>query len=769
MDNDKTIAANFSEIPQCYDLVTSVNPALSGDIAVSPSPNCDGNQYTEGTQLSLVATAETDFSFFEWSGDVNGSTSSTTLLMDSNKNITAHFTTEPPPDSSIVNAGSGSVAPSGSIVIPVSALNVPPLGLGAANVRVQYDSAVLDAVSCTVPGSGFCNPDFNSNTVAFNFTNLTGVSGDFVLAEITFQAIGQSGSSSALNPTVTNFVDPSGNALPTTVEGGTVTVGLTGNVDCNTARNATDGLFILQYDVGLRGSSTQCPLPENTLYEPGCDTNQDGACNATDALFVLQCDVGLSNSLCPADPLHTPPFVSEAETISPTKTDAVRMTNGLMEVTGVDGDVTIGGGSVVPGDSIEVLINANLAADANLGSGTIEIHYDPTVVDAIACTSDPDNVFDMGICNLNYDNDGIAPDIVRFNMISTQGAPGNIDLARITFQAVGQDGDSANMEGMLVTFSDPAGNQLDVAVVNGLINIQEVPTEQGILSISPPAATMHVGEIITVTAVISDITALAGIDLELTFDPAIVEVVDANSTVNGVQISPGDCPIPGQTVENSADNSTGTISYSTATMAPNPACNGDGVVMSITFRGRAVGNSAIAFSSWDLSDANGLPISTNTPQDGSLTVLDSGSIVGMVELQGRTDFSDVIMTASDGTTTVSTTTDANGNYALAVPSGTYVVTAEMERYLDSELSNVVVVTGSDTNLTDLWLPGGDANDDDVINILDMSLIGSHYELSCGDAGWDGRADTNDNCTVNIYDLTIAAGNFGQVSPVAWPQ
>ena len=56
---------------------------------------------------------------------------------------------------------------------------------------------------------------------------------------------------------------------------------------------AVDALFILQYEVGLRAGSDQCPAPSGYLYLPACDVNCDGACNVVDALFVLQHEVGL--------------------------------------------------------------------------------------------------------------------------------------------------------------------------------------------------------------------------------------------------------------------------------------------------------------------------------------------------------------------------------------------------------------------------------------------------------------------------------------------
>ena len=98
----------------------------------------------------------------------------------------------------------------------------------------------------------------------------------------------------------------------------------------------------------------------------------------------------------------------------------------------------------------------------------------------------------------------------------------------------------------------------------------------------------------------------------------------------------------------------------------------------------------------------------------------------------------------------------------------YSVTVEMSRYLDGWRDNVVVSDGSNTSLPLVTLLGGDANDDDTINILDLSFMGNLFGLSCGDPGFNPQADINDDCAINILDVSLAGNNFGQSSPVPWP-
>ncbi|MCB9134591.1 MAG: carboxypeptidase regulatory-like domain-containing protein [Anaerolineales bacterium] len=144
-----------------------------------------------------------------------------------------------------------------------------------------------------------------------------------------------------------------------------------------------------------------------------------------------------------------------------------------------------------------------------------------------------------------------------------------------------------------------------------------------------------------------------------------------------------------------------------------------------------------------------------------------GTTAGTISLQGRTDFTGAVVTASNGINQYTADTDTVGNFSLPLPVGTYQFSVEMPGYLDAVISGIEVTEGNTTNLPAVTLLGGDTNDSDKINILDLALIGSHYGLQCSDNGWDARADVNADCVVDLLDLTIAAGNFQMTSPVPW--
>ena len=56
---------------------------------------------------------------------------------------------------------------------------------------------------------------------------------------------------------------------------------------------------------------------------------------------------------------------------------------------------------------------------------------------------------------------------------------------------------------------------------------------------------------------------------------------------------------------------------------------------------------------------------------------------------------------------------------------------------------------------------GDANSDDVVSILDFNIFRSTFGKSCGDPGYDDRAEFTGDCLVSVSDYSLLKNNFGQ--------
>ncbi len=86
-----------------------VNTVGNGAVAVDP----DQVVYLDGTVVTLIAAPDSGWYFGQWSGDASGALTTTTVLMDANKVVTATFTPNPPTYYTLTMGivGSGVVTP----------------------------------------------------------------------------------------------------------------------------------------------------------------------------------------------------------------------------------------------------------------------------------------------------------------------------------------------------------------------------------------------------------------------------------------------------------------------------------------------------------------------------------------------------------------------------------------------------------------------------------------------------------------------------------
>lgn len=120
--------------------------------------------------------------------------------------------------------GHGIVNPGESVTIPVIARHIQNPGVGSAVVNVQYDPAVVEATGCTPDPNGVfdtesCQPDYDADdvfpdVVQFTLHSSGGVSGEFLLANLTFEAVGSPGSFTWLELFLMEFLYPGGAAIP---------------------------------------------------------------------------------------------------------------------------------------------------------------------------------------------------------------------------------------------------------------------------------------------------------------------------------------------------------------------------------------------------------------------------------------------------------------------------------------------------------------------------------------------------------------------------
>jgi general secretion pathway protein D len=136
----------------------------------------------------------------------------------------------------------------------------------------------------------------------------------------------------------------------------------------------------------------------------------------------------------------------------------------------------------------------------------------------------------------------------------------------------------------------------------------------------PAEAQIRVGQTIDVSAVVQGVSGLFGIDVRLSFNPAVLQVVDADAATPGVQATPGQCPHPDFVAKNEADNGAGTVWYAVTQLRPREPFSGSGTILTVRFKAKAGGTSMVTLSSVQLVDANGLEIQRTITSGSQIVV-----------------------------------------------------------------------------------------------------------------------------------------------------
>jgi len=140
-----------------------------------------------------------------------------------------------------------------------------------------------------------------------------------------------------------------------------------------------------------------------------------------------------------------------------------------------------------------------------------------------------------------------------------------------------------------------------------------------VVRISPATQQLGVGQTTVVEIRADNVSGLAAADVELRFNPTVLQVVDADQAREGIQIQPGNFPSPDFVAMNTADNAGGGVRYAVTQLPPHQPVNGGGLLASISFRAINGGSSDLTFNIANLANAQGQPIAS-TPQGGSIVV-----------------------------------------------------------------------------------------------------------------------------------------------------
>lgn len=141
------------------------------------------------------------------------------------------------------------------------------------------------------------------------------------------------------------------------------------------------------------------------------------------------------------------------------------------------------------------------------------------------------------------------------------------------------------------------------------------------IGFSPLQQEVAHGETITLAIQINDAVNLYGAQVHARFDPAVLMVVDADSSEDGIQITPGNLPPPMGFHKSEANNQLGTVYYAVSLLGAVPPSNGSGTLATITFKAIGVGASAISISSVMMFRSDLLPIQPIIGENAEITAL----------------------------------------------------------------------------------------------------------------------------------------------------
>jgi len=165
--------------------------------------------------------------------------------------------------------------------------------------------------------------------------------------------------------------------------------------------------------------------------------------------------------------------------------------------------------------------------------------------------------------------------------------------------------------------------------------------------------------------------------------------------------------------------------------------------------------------------------------DGSDLVTSTVSFNGTVTLQGRPPAPhpawSVPLTVNlyqPGTTNLlasfTPTTDNSGAFAIAgITPGQYDVA--VKNFHTLQVVKAAVDINAATGTVDFGtLLEGDANDDNIVSLLDFSILSSVFNALSTDADFDERADFNEDGAITLLDFSLLSSNFnaiGEAAPV----
>jgi len=284
------------------------------------------------------------------------------------------------------------------------------------------------------------------------------------------------------------------------------------------------------------------------------------------------------------------------------------------------------------------------------------------------------------------------------------------------------------------------------------------------IGIEPSTANAAVNETFTldIKITITDSENVSGAQAYINFDYTKLEV---KSITKGAAIGAW------AQFQSSWNNTAGTIYYAAAAM-PSPVFNQTFVLATVELKALGVTESTpltfVTEGTLKTKVSYGGESVLDAVQNGEVTIVER-ILLGHVDLQGRSTPESRItlltVTLLDTVTTneveYSVTTDEEGNFVVSgVPLGTYDIRVKCSHTLANRKDDVVISDITTGPIDFGTLLEGDATDDNVVDIDDVTMLAPSFGKFSGEPGFIGNCDFTQEGVVDIDDVTLIAMNFG---------
>jgi hypothetical protein len=317
------------------------------------------------------------------------------------------------------------------------------------------------------------------------------------------------------------------------------------------------------------------------------------------------------------------------------------------------------------------------------------------------------------------------------------------------------------------------------------ISISAIPlplTELDRLTLSPARTIIGVEDSTEITA-----SALFGPNLSKEISPELLEWSSSDLSIAAVEkgivrgISPGEAVISGQFAGYTAELKIKVLEAKAPTIQPAPGT----YTNAVTFTLMPATPGAKVFYTLDGSEPdensllyeNPVTITEDTmikareywegipgPSKQFSYMIKEGTYVsGSIALQGRslidsqTNIS--LINVEGNQSYIISDLSTEGKFLIELPLGSYKLVAKRKQYLTKTLK-IELNTKDERQEVAIELRAGDLNNDNRIDITDLTILSLAYRSKPGVEHWNPLADLNSDGVIDSFDLTVLTQNLG---------